>query len=139
MKFDRLGIAAPLVATLKRLGITEPTEIQTKVIPQALAGRNLIASAETGSGRTEAFLLLIIERMEKDAALRALILAPTRELAIQIETNAKQYSRVSKLRTLAAVGGESLGKQMNALRAGVDILIATPGRLNDLLERGAVR
>jgi superfamily II DNA/RNA helicase len=137
--FDKLGIAAPLVATLKRLGITEPTEIQTKVIPQALAGRNLIASAETGSGKTAAFLLPIIERLEKTGALRALILAPTRELAIQIDTNAKQYSRTSKLRTLAAVGGESLSKQINALRAGVDILIATPGRLNDLLERGAVR
>jgi superfamily II DNA/RNA helicase len=137
--FDRLGVSAPLVATLKRLGITEPTVIQTKVIPQALAGRNLIASAETGSGKTAAFMLPIIERLENPGSLRALVLAPTRELAIQIETHAKQYSRTAKLRTLAVVGGESLSKQMNALRAGVDILIATPGRMNDLLERGAVR
>ncbi len=137
--FDKLGVSAPLVAILKRLGITEPTEIQTQVIPPAMAGKNILASAETGSGKTVAFLLPIIERLEKPGALRALILAPTRELAIQIETNAKRYSRKAGLRTLVVVGGENLARQIKALRAGVDILIATPGRMNDLLERGAVR
>jgi ATP-dependent RNA helicase RhlE len=136
--FNKLGLCEPLVNTLARLGITEPTEIQTKTIPPAMAGRNIIASAETGSGKTAAFLLPIIERLKKPGAMRALILAPTRELAVQIETNAKSLSRAARLQTVAVVGGESISGQIKAIRSGVDILIATPGRLNDLIERGAV-
>jgi ATP-dependent RNA helicase RhlE len=136
--FSDLGLNPGLVNTLQRLGITEPTEIQTKAIPPALAGRNVMASAETGSGKTAAFLLPIIERLEQPGQLRALVLAPTRELAIQIEANAKSYCRKARLRSVRAVGGENLAKQMKALQSGVDILIATPGRLNDLLERKAV-
>jgi ATP-dependent RNA helicase RhlE len=136
--FNKLGLSAPLVTLLEKLGISVPTEIQTKAIPPALEGRNVLASAETGSGKTAAFLLPIIERLQQPGQLRALILAPTRELAIQIEANAKSYSRKARLRTVVAVGGESLSKQLKALKSGVDILIATPGRLNDLLERKAV-
>jgi ATP-dependent RNA helicase RhlE len=123
---------------MERLGITEPTEIQTKTIPHALAGRDIMASAETGSGKTAAFLLPIIERLKQHGPARALILAPTRELALQIEANAKSYSRAARLRTVSVVGGESVSRQVKALDSGVDILIATPGRLNDLIERGAV-
>jgi ATP-dependent RNA helicase RhlE len=137
--FSDMGLRPSLVDVLEKLGITEPTEIQTKTIPPALAGRSIMASAETGSGKTAAFLLPIIERLEKTGEMRALVLAPTRELAIQIEANAKQYSRPSRLRTVSVVGGESLSKQIRALKSGVDILIATPGRLNDLIERGAVQ
>ncbi|MGA9768101.1 MAG: DEAD/DEAH box helicase [Blastocatellia bacterium] len=136
--FDKLGLCAPLVTVLERLGITEPTEIQTKTLPDALAGRDIMASAETGSGKTAAFLLPIIERLKRPGHLRALILAPTRELALQIEANAKSYSRAARLRTVSVVGGESAFKQIKALNSGVDILIATPGRLNDLIERGEV-
>jgi ATP-dependent RNA helicase RhlE len=136
--FDKLGLCAPLVTVLERLGITEPTEIQTKTLPDALAGRDLMASAETGSGKTAAFLLPIIERLKRPGRLRALVLAPTRELALQIEANAKSYSRTARLRTVSVVGGESAFKQIKALNSGVDILIATPGRLNDLIERGEV-
>jgi ATP-dependent RNA helicase RhlE len=136
--FNKLGLSAPLVNILEKLGITEPTEIQTKTIPPVLAGQNVMASAETGSGKTAAFLLPIIERLEQPGQLRALVLAPTRELAIQIEANAKSYCRKARLRTVAVVGGENLARQMKALKSGVDILIATPGRLNDLIERKAV-
>jgi len=137
--FKELGISARLVEALKGLGITEPTEIQAKAIPHGLAGRDLMASAETGSGKTAAFLLPIIERLKGQGPVRALILAPTRELALQIEANASSYGRGTRLRTVAVVGGESATKQIHALDAGVDILIATPGRLNDLIERGCVR
>ncbi len=128
----------PLVTQLTKLGLTQPTEIQNKAIPVALAGDDLIACAETGSGKTAAFLLPIIERLQQPGSLRALILAPTRELAMQIESNAKAFSRTARLRSAAIVGGESLSRQQAILRSGVDLLIATPGRLNDLLERGAV-
>ena len=136
--FDELGLSAQLVDALESAGIIIPTEIQTKTVPLALAGRNIVASAETGSGKTLAFLLPIIQRLGGHGKTRALVLAPTRELAIQIEANAKDYGRGSGLRTVAVVGGESLSRQINALRTGVDILVATPGRLNDLIERGSV-
>ena len=136
--FTELGLSARLVNVLEKLGITEPTEVQAKAIPPALAGRNIMASAETGSGKTAAFLLPIIERLQRPGKARALVLAPTRELALQIEANAKSYSQAARLRTVAVVGGESLTKQIRALNSGVDIIIATPGRLNDLIERGTV-
>ncbi|MCI0487369.1 MAG: DEAD/DEAH box helicase [Blastocatellia bacterium] len=136
--FNKLGLCAQLVNVVKRLGYTEPTEIQSKTIPVALAGRDLMASAETGSGKTAAFLLPIIERLKPKGAPRALILAPTRELALQIDANAKSYSRAARLRTVPVVGGESAPRQIKALSSGADIIIATPGRLNDLIERGAV-
>jgi ATP-dependent RNA helicase RhlE len=136
--FSKLGLCASLADALEKLGITDPTEIQTKTIPHALAGRNIMASAETGSGKTLAFLLPIIQRLGGPGHMRALVLAPTRELALQIESNAKSYGRTAGLRTVAVVGGESLPRQIKALRTGVDILVATPGRLNDLIERGTV-
>jgi ATP-dependent RNA helicase RhlE len=97
-----------------------------------------MASAETGSGKTAAFLLPIIEKLQKRGHTRALILAPTRELANQIDSNAKSYSSAARLRTALIVGGESASAQIKALKSGVDIVIATPGRLNDLIERGVV-
>jgi len=136
--FSEMGLNAPLADALGKQGITDPTEIQTKTIPHALAGRNIMASAETGSGKTLAFLLPIIQRLGGPGQTRALVLAPTRELALQIEANAKSYGKTAGLRTVAVVGGESLPRQIKALRTGVDILVATPGRLNDLIERGTV-
>jgi ATP-dependent RNA helicase RhlE len=136
--FDRLGLPAQLVNVLEGLGIIQPTEIQAKAIPPALEGRDIMGSAETGSGKTAAFLTPIIHRLNQRGPTRALILAPTRELANQIEANAKSYSLGTGLRTVSVVGGESASRQINALKSGVDILIATPGRLNDLIERGSV-
>jgi len=136
--FNELGLSARIAKVIEKLGINDPTEIQTKTIPHALAGRNIMASAETGSGKTAAFLLPIIERLERPGTLRALVLAPTRELAIQIEANAKSYSRGTRLQAVTVVGGESASRQIRSLDSGADILIATPGRLNDLIERRAV-
>lgn len=136
--FNELGLATKLVTVLEKLELRNPTEIQMKTIPLALAGKNLLATAETGSGKTAAFLLPIIERLQAKGKMRALILAPTRELALQIMTNAVSFCRAAGLRSTAVVGGESIAAQMRALRAGVDILIATPGRLNDLIDRGAL-
>jgi ATP-dependent RNA helicase RhlE len=136
--FNELGLCTKLVTVLEKLGLTNPTEIQTKAIPLALTGQDLLATAETGSGKTAAFLLPIIECLKPKGKMRALILAPTRELALQIKANAITFSQPMGLRCAVVVGGESIAAQMRALRAGVDILIATPGRLNDLIERGAV-
>ncbi|HZS44453.1 MAG TPA: DEAD/DEAH box helicase [Blastocatellia bacterium] len=133
--FNELGLSASLVGALGKLGITQPTDVQSSVIPAALAGRDIAASAETGSGKTAAFLLPIIERLMQSRSARALVLAPTRELVLQIEANARSYSRVARLRTLALVGGESMTMQIKALKNGADIIIATPGRLNDLVTR----
>ncbi|HLG16330.1 MAG TPA: DEAD/DEAH box helicase [Blastocatellia bacterium] len=137
--FTSLGLSASLAALLRREGITRPTEIQTKTIPPALEGRDIVATAETGSGKTAAFLLPIIERLERAGHARVLVLAPTRELALQIEATANSYGRVARLRTVAVVGGESLPKQVRVLESGADIIVATPGRLNDLIERRAVQ
>ena len=112
-----------------------PTLAQEKGWPKIQAGKHTLVFAPTGSGKTLAFLLPIIQRLAGRGKTRALVLAPTRELAIQIEANAKAYGRPSGLRTVAVVGGESLSRQINALRAGVDILVATPGRLLDLLNQ----
>ncbi|HKY05212.1 MAG TPA: DEAD/DEAH box helicase, partial [Blastocatellia bacterium] len=131
--FSRLGLGAQTVKVLEGLDITEPTEIQTKAIPHVLAGRDIIASAETGSGKTAAFLLPIIEKLRADRGASALVLAPTRELASQIEENARSFSRSTRLRAVVVVGGASISKQIRALDAGADIIIATPGRLNDLI------
>jgi ATP-dependent RNA helicase RhlE len=136
--FNELGLSAQLVDVLAKLGLRQPTEIQLKAIPLGLGGRSLLATAETGSGKTAAFLLPIIERLQPRGKIGALILAPTRELALQINANANSFAEAAGLRSLAVVGGESAAAQIRALRAGVDILIATPGRLNDLLKRGAL-
>jgi ATP-dependent RNA helicase RhlE len=136
--FNELGLSTILVTVLTKLGLTNPTEIQTKTIPLALTGQNLLATAETGSGKTAAFLLPIMERLKSKGKIRALILAPTRELALQIKANAISFGQATGLRSAVVVGGESISAQMRALNSGVDILIATPGRLNDLIERGAV-
>ncbi len=136
--FNELGLSTKLVTVLTKLGLTNPTEIQTKTIPLALTGQNLLATAETGSGKTAAFLLPIMERLKSKGKIRALILAPTRELALQIKANAISFGQATGLRSAVVVGGESISAQMRALNSGVDILIATPGRLNDLIERGAV-
>jgi ATP-dependent RNA helicase RhlE len=139
--FYALGLSGALVRVLEGLRLTEPTEIQYKTIPPALAGRDVLASAETGSGKTAAFMLPLIERLKQPTPgkARALVLAPTRELALQIAANACLFSRASRLRTVALVGGESVTKQLRLLAAGADMLIATPGRLNDFILRGVVR
>jgi len=138
--FAALGLPAPLVKGVRAAGYTNPTPIQAKAIPMVLSGRDLIAAAQTGTGKTAAFILPILARLlEGGERLRALVLTPTRELAAQIETNARDYARFTDLQVGVVYGGVPIGPQERMLRGhGVDLLVATPGRLLDLQGRQSV-
>ncbi len=120
-------------------GYTDPTPIQLRAIPLVLQGRDLIGAAQTGTGKTAAFALPLISRLGQRGALRALILEPTRELAAQVETAIHDYARFTSLRTVVIFGGTGYGRQDQALRQGADIVVATPGRLLDQIQRGMLR
>ncbi len=142
--FESLGVSKPIVATLFQLGIETPTPIQEKAIPLLLEGRDLIGLAQTGTGKTAAFGLPLIEKLipeerrPDNRTTRTLILAPTRELVNQIAQNLKNFLRKSHLRINVVVGGVSINKQQLQLEKGTDILVATPGRLLDLVARRAI-
>ena len=140
MPFTRLGLPAPVVKGVRAAGYTEPMPIQQRAIPIILAGRDLVGAAQTGTGKTAAFLLPILARLlGGHHALRALVLVPTRELAAQVETNARDYGRFTNLRAGVVYGGVPIGPQERMLRnEGVDLLVATPGRLLDLHGRQSV-
>src|SRR5688572_7869566 len=140
MNFSELGLAPAQVRSCESLGYTEPTPIQLQAIPVVLSGQDLIGCAETGTGKTAAFLLPIIQRITEKAkpGIRVLVLATTRELAAQIEKNYNELNRVKANRAVKIIGGASARTQISDLRRGVAIVIATPGRLLDLVERGAV-
>lgn len=142
MSFSDLGLAEPLVRALEAKGYEAPTPIQRDAIPIVLTGRDLLGIAQTGTGKTAAFVLPSIQRLlgsEKRVLpthVRMLVLAPTRELASQIADNAKLYARNSRLTVATVFGGTSINKNRQDLSRGVDILVATPGRLLDLVEQG---
>src|SRR5881396_479786 len=140
MPFASLGLAPELVRAVADEGYTEPTPIQQEAIPLALGGRDLIGSAQTGTGKTAAFMLPILQRLAPGErhALRALILVPTRELAEQVLQSARAYGRHLHLSAAAIYGGVGMEPQTRALARGVDIVVATPGRLLDHMERGHV-
>ena len=131
MPFSKLGLSPKVVDGVRAAGYTDPTPIQLRAIPILMEGRDLIGSAQTGTGKTAAFALPIISRLGQRGALRALILEPTRELAAQVETATRDYARFTNLRTVVLYGGTGYGKQDQALRRGADIVVATPGRLLD--------
>ena len=125
---------------VKAMGYVEPTPIQLRAIPLVLDGRDVIGSAQTGTGKTAAFGLPILSKLGTHApGPRALILEPTRELAAQVETAIHDYARFTNLKTTVVFGGVGYGRQHDELRAGTDLVIATPGRLLDHLERGTLR
>ncbi len=140
-----LGLAPRLVAKLKEQGITDPTPIQTQAIPHAMNGRDVMGLAQTGTGKTAAFGLPMIDALMKAGVkpnaktARGLILAPTRELAKQIADNLTNYTEGSHLKVALVVGGAGIVGQTKRLERGVDLLVATPGRLIDLIDRRAVR
>ena len=142
--FQELGLSKQLVAALFALGYETPTPIQAQAIPQLLEGRDMIGLAQTGTGKTAAFGLPLIEMLIKEQkrpdnrTTRTLILAPTRELVNQIATNLKAYVRNTPLKINSVVGGASINKQQQMLERGTDILVATPGRLLDLIARRAI-
>lgn len=138
MNFASLGLSPRSLKTLNRAGLVNPTPIQAKAIPYGLAGRDLVGCAATGTGKTAAFLLPMVERLESGKGTKAIILAPTRELAIQITEQLDIFSR-GKIRGTAIVGGLSMFPQTRALKEGREVIIATPGRLVDHLERRTVR
>ena len=145
MNFATLGVAEPLLRALAAESYTQPTPIQSRAIPLVLSGRDLLGIAQTGTGKTAAFgiplLQLLADRRNAPApkTARALILAPTRELALQIDESLRVYGRHLRLRHAVILGGVNQNRQVAALRAGVDILVATPGRLLDLVKQQHVR
>ncbi len=140
MPFASLGLPASVLRGVRAAGYQTPTPVQQKAIPLVLEGVDLVAAAQTGSGKTAAFVLPILTRMlDRPHALRALVLAPTRELAAQIETAARDLARFTRLRVGVVYGGVNIGPQERMLRGeGVDLLVATPGRLLDLQGRQSV-
>ncbi|UFH48864.1 DEAD/DEAH box helicase [Pseudomonas sp. KNUC1026] len=145
MTFASLGLIDPLLRTLEALGYSEPTPVQQKAIPAVLAGRDLMAAAQTGTGKTAGFALPLLQRLAQEGAkvssnsVRALILVPTRELAEQVHANVSAYAEALPVSTYAVYGGVSINPQMMRLRRGVDLLVATPGRLMDLFRQNAVK
>src|SRR5918911_513326 len=140
MEFSQLGLRPALVRRCESLGYEEPTAIQARAIPIVLAGTDLIGCAETGTGKTAAFLLPTIQRMAETPrpGVRVLVLAPTRELAAQIEESYKQLAPKGSPRCANLIGGTGFAKQNEALRRGAGIVVATPGRLLDHMERGTL-
>ncbi len=140
MDFSQLGLASAQLSACESLGYNEPTPIQRQAIPVILSGRDVIGCAETGTGKTAAFFLPIIQKLSERSrpGLRVLVLAPTRELALQIQKNYGELNRVKSNRSVIAIGGANIRTQISELRKGACVLIATPGRLLDLTERGAV-
>jgi ATP-dependent RNA helicase RhlE len=142
MSFELLGLKPELLRAVAEKGYSTPTPIQSQAIPAVLSGRDLIAGAQTGTGKTAAFVLPLLQRLTNTPptgrAPRVLVLTPTRELAAQVAESARDYGKYVSVRTTVVFGGVGINPQIDALRAGCDILIATPGRLLDLAEQGAV-
>lgn len=143
MSFTQLGLNEALIKSVAELGYQTPTTIQTQAIPVILKGQDLIAAAQTGTGKTAGFVLPILDRLmqgqtQRKKRIRALILVPTRELAIQVADNVKQYAQYTALTSLAMYGGVDEQAQKQQLIDGVDVLVATPGRLLDMYAQRAV-
>ena len=143
MTFDSLGLKPQILSALKEQGYTQPTPIQAQSIPVLLDGFDLLGTAQTGTGKTAAFTIPIIEHLleaptERKRSIKALVVTPTRELALQVAENAKRYSSGTSLRTAVIFGGVGANPQIDQLKRGVDILVATPGRLLDLQGQGFI-
>jgi ATP-dependent RNA helicase RhlE len=145
MSFDSLGLSEPLVRAVNELGYTTPTPIQLQAIPAVLNGGDLLAGAQTGTGKTAGFTLPILQRLSEmppaaggKRVVRALILTPTRELAAQVEESVRAYGKYLKLRSTVMFGGVGINPQIDALKRGVDIVVATPGRLLDHMQQKTI-
>jgi len=140
MSFSNLGLVPELLRALAEKGYDTPTPIQSKAIPPVLAGRDVLAGAQTGTGKTAAFVLPILQKLAGTTSRtpRALVLTPTRELAAQVADSVRTYGKYAGLRTYVVFGGVSINPQIDSLRKGCDFLVATPGRLIDLAEQNAV-
>src|SRR2546421_9675810 len=137
MSFADLGLRPELARAVAEKGYTTATPIQSQAIPAALAGRHVLAGAQTGTGKTAAFILPLLHKLDHASGRspRALVLTPTRELAAQVAESARSYGKFLRVRTAVVFGGVSINPQIDTLRSGCDLLIATPGRLLDLAEQ----
>src|SRR5512138_3095522 len=135
MPFSKLGLSHGMLEGVKAMGYVEPTPIQLRAIPLILQGKDVIGSAQTGTGKTAAFALPILSRLaQPQPNPRVLVLEPTRELAAQVETAFRDFARFTQSRIAVVFGGVGYGLQREALKKGVDVLVATPGRLLDLMQ-----
>src|SRR5947208_8953137 len=140
MSFPKLGLSPAVLEGVKAMGYVEPTPIQLRVIPLILAGQDVIGCAQTGTGKTAAFALPILSQLGvRGLATRVLVLEPTREVAAQVETAVRDFARFTDLRVAVVYGGVGYGRQNEALRTGVDVIVATPGRLLDHLRQGSCK
>jgi ATP-dependent RNA helicase RhlE len=137
--FEALGLSEPIRRIVRRVGFLHPTPIQAQVIPHALAGRDLIGLAETGSGKTAAFVLPLAERLTHGHGVRGLIVSPTREIALQTKSFLDLFGEDHQLKTVCLIGGVKMGPQIHGLAQRPDVVVATPGRLLDHVERGSLR
>ena len=144
MKFETLGLKAPILEAIAAAGYTDPTPVQAQAVPEALAGRDLLVSAQTGTGKTAAFMLPALQLLSEPHPVagrgpRVLVLTPTRELAMQVTKAAETYgSKMKRIKTISIVGGMPYPVQNRLLKSGVDVLVATPGRLLDQMQSGRV-
>ncbi|ALP88813.1 MULTISPECIES: DEAD/DEAH box helicase [Clostridium] len=134
-QFATLGLKESIVRAISDLGFTKPSQIQEQSIPVTLSGADLIGQAQTGTGKTAAYSLPILTKMSTNKGIKALILAPTRELAVQVKDEMNRLSKYEKAEILAVYGGDSIDRQIRALRKGVDVVVGTPGRMLDLIKR----
>ncbi len=144
MTFSELGLSQSLLRAVSEEGYDTPSPVQEKAIPPILAGRDVMAAAQTGTGKTAGFTLPMLQRLSggeaaKSNSVRALVLTPTRELAAQVADAVSTYGKHLSLRSSVVFGGVKINPQMKTLRGGVDVLVATPGRLLDLHNQNAVR
>jgi len=140
LSFQELGISQERVEQLEKMGFTAPTNIQAQAIPQLLAGRDVVGQSQTGTGKTAAFSLPILERLDlSQKVVQAIVLTPTRELAIQVHDAIAEFIGEQGLRALAIYGGQSIDRQILQLKRGVHIVVGTPGRVLDLLDRGCLK
>jgi ATP-dependent RNA helicase DeaD len=136
--FEELGLSAQLTKTLSENGFEAPFPIQEAAIPLVLEGKDVVGQAHTGTGKTAAFGLPILQRIKADGPVQALILAPTRELAVQVTTEINRFARYTGVKTVAIYGGQSINVQLDRLQRGVQIIVATPGRLIDHIKQGSI-
>ncbi|MGA2504814.1 MAG: DEAD/DEAH box helicase, partial [Anaerolineales bacterium] len=138
-QFTDLNLRPELMQAIALLGYTEPTPIQSALIPVMLTGADVIGQAQTGTGKTAAFALPILNNLEQgDRHVQALVLCPTRELALQVADAINDFGKVQEVRVQAVYGGQPYGPQISRLNRGVDVVVGTPGRLIDLLDRNAL-
>lgn len=136
--FNELGLNQEIIRSLKEIGYEVPFPIQEAAIPLILKGRDIIGQAHTGTGKTAAYSLPILSKIKRNSSIQGLILVPTRELAIQVRNEITKFAKYTGFKTIAIYGGQSIGLQIKDLRRGVQLIVATPGRLIDLIKRDAI-